>query len=97
MARSAQERMFALIRQWQGSEMSQKDFCTKKDIVYATFHYWYKKFRDANGDDTPAPSFVPVTMLVVTNSSFCTVHMGGGIQIDFHAPVLPAYLNQLGK
>jgi hypothetical protein len=38
-----------------------------------------------------------VTMPVVTNSFFCTVHMGGGIQIDFHAPVPPAYLNQLGK
>jgi hypothetical protein len=37
MARSAEERMFALIRQWQGSGMSQKDFCTKKDIVLARF------------------------------------------------------------
>ena len=97
MARSAQERMFALILQWQGSGMSQKDFCAKKDIVYATFHYWYKKFRDANVHDAPVASFVPVTMPVVTNTSFCTVHIDGGIQIDFHAPVPPGYLNQLGK
>jgi hypothetical protein len=97
MARSVEVRMFTLIRQWQGSGISQKDFCKRKDIPYATFHYWYKKFRDANGDDTPSPSFVPVTMPVVTNSFFCTVHMGGGIQIDFHTPVPPAYLNQLGK
>ena len=90
--------MFGLIRQWQGSGMSQKDFCKKKDIVYATFHYWYKKFRDVDvHDDAPAPSFVPVTMPVVSSSSFCTVHMQDGMQIDFHAPVPPAYLNQLGK
>ena len=97
MARSAEDRMFALIRQWQGSGMTQKDFCVKKSIVYATFHYWYKKFRDADHTDKPVPSFVPVTMPVVGSSSFCTVHLAGGIQIDFHAPVPPAYLNQLGN
>ena len=96
MARSAQERIFSLILQWQGSGMSQKDFCVKKDIVDATFHDWYKKFRDANAQDAPAPSFVTVTMPLVTNTSFCTVHMEGGIQIDFHAHVPPGYLNQLG-
>ena len=90
MARSEQERMFALIRQWQGSGMTQKDFCVKKDIVYATFHYWYRKFRDAEPSDALVPSFVPVTMPVVTNSSFCTVQMEGGIRIDFHTPVSPA-------
>lgn len=97
MARSAEDRMFALIRQWQGSGMTQKDFCVKKSIVYATFLYWYKKFRDADHTDKPVPSFVPVTMPVVGSSSFCTVHLAGGIQIDFHAPVPPAYLNQLGN
>ena len=62
MVRSTQQRMFTLIRLWQGSGLSQKDFCEKKDIVYATFHYWYKKFRDASPpqDLTPYPTVQPL-------------------------------------
>jgi|694.fasta_scaffold140843_1 hypothetical protein len=97
MARTTEERMFALIRQWQETGMSQKDFCARKNIVYATFHYWYKKFRDASPPQDLTPSFVPVSVPLQTISSFCTVRMADGIQIDFHAPVPPAYLNQLGK
>jgi hypothetical protein len=97
MVRSTQQRMFTLIRQWQGSGLSQKDFCEKKDIVYATFHYWYKKFRNAEQETSLVPSFTPVTMPLIGSDTFCTVRMQGGIQIDFHAPVPPGYLNQLGK
>jgi hypothetical protein len=43
------------------------------------------------------PSFTPVTMPLIGSDTFCTVRMQGGIQIDFHAPVPPGYLNQLGK
>ena len=97
MRHSAEERMFSLIRQWQGSGLSQKDFCEKKDIVYATFHYWYKKFRDADQEPSLSPSFTPVTMPLMGSGAFCTVRLQDGIQIDFHAPVPPGYLNQLGK
>jgi hypothetical protein len=37
MARSAQQRMFALMRQWQGSGMNQKDFCMSRPRK--TLHY----------------------------------------------------------
>ncbi len=89
--------MFTLIRQWQSSGISQKDFCEKKDIAYATFHYWYRKFRDVDPPDQVLPSFVPLSMPATTLSSFCTVRLPQGVSIDFHAPVPPAYLNQLGK
>ena len=97
MASSAEERMFKLIRQWQGSGLSQKDFCKKKDIVYATFHYWYKKFRDADQTPSVVPAFTPISTEHLSSPSFCTVRLQDGMRIDFHTPVPPAYLNQLGK
>jgi hypothetical protein len=97
MAHLTEERMFTLIRQWQRSGISQKDFCEKKDIAYATFHYWYRKFRDVDPPDKVVSSFVPLSIPATTLSSFCTVRLLEGVSIDFHAPVPPGYLNQLGK
>jgi hypothetical protein len=58
--------MFTLIRQWQRSGISQKDFCEKKDIAYATFHYWYRKFRDVDPPDKVVSSFVPLSIPATT-------------------------------
>ncbi len=97
MAHLTEERMFTLIRQWQSSGISQKDFCEKKDIAYAAFHYWYRKFRDVTLPDQVVSSFVPLSIPATTRSSFCTVRLPEGVSIDFHAPVPAGYLNQLGK
>jgi hypothetical protein len=97
MSRTAKSQMFSIIRQWQVSGVSQIDFCKKKSITYATFHYWYKKFRDNEPSEEVVPSFVPVTITDTVVSTFCSVRLLDGIVIDFHSPVSPDYLNQLGK
>jgi hypothetical protein len=97
MARKAEHQMFSKIRQWQVSGVSQIDFCKKNSITYATFHYWYKKFRDNKPSEEVNPSFVPVTITDTVVSTFCSVRLLDGIVIDFHNPVSPDYLNQLGK
>ncbi|MFO0453185.1 MAG: IS66 family insertion sequence element accessory protein TnpA [Pseudomonadota bacterium] len=97
MARKAEHQMFSKIRQWQVSRVSQIDFCKKKSITYATFHYCYKKFRDNEPSEEVVPSFVPVTITDTVGSTFCSVRLLDGIVIDFHNPVSPDYLNQLGK
>jgi hypothetical protein len=94
MSQSSEERMFTLIRQWQGSGMGQKDFCQKKGIAYSSFHYWYKKFRMSEPVEREL-SFVPVPLPVSMASIFCTVHMPGGVSIDFHQPVPVGYLSQI--
>jgi hypothetical protein len=95
MSQKSEDRMFALIRQWQDSGLSQTEFCQKKDIAYSSFHYWYKKFRMAE-EIHPEPSFVPVPLPVSMASVFCTVHKPGGVSIDFHQPVPVGYLNEIG-
>ena len=97
MAHVTEERILALIRHWQGSGISQKAFCKKKAIAYATFHYWYKKFRDVDSPEDIVPSFVPVTIADAVGTFFCSVRLPDGVVIDFHSPVPPSYLNQLGK
>jgi hypothetical protein len=97
MSHSAEGQMFSMIRQWQVSGISQIEFCKKKSVSYATFHYWYKKFRDSEVSEEVNPSFVPVTITDTVVSTFCTVRLLDGIVIDFHNPVSPDYLNQLGK
>jgi hypothetical protein len=97
MSHSAEGQMFSMIRQWQVSGISQIDFCKKKLISYATFHYWYKKFRDSEPPKEVVPSFVPVTITDTVGSTFCSVRLADGMVIDFHSPISPDYLNQLGK
>jgi hypothetical protein len=49
--------MFSMIRQWQVSGISQIEFCKKKSVSYATFHYWYKKFRDSEVSEEVVSSY----------------------------------------
>ena len=62
MSHSAEGQMFSMIRQWQVSGISQIEFCKKKSVSYATFHYWYKKFRDSEVSEEVVSSFIPLTV-----------------------------------
>ena len=97
MTRSAEDQMFSMIRQWQVSGISQMEFCRKQSVSYGTFHYWYKKFRDSEVPEEVVSSFVPLTITDTIHSTFCSVRLPNGVIIDFHNPVSPDYLNQLGK
>ena len=39
--------MFLLIKKWQKSGISQKDFCIHHDIPLHLFYYWLRKHRQA--------------------------------------------------
>jgi hypothetical protein len=40
-----QEKMFALVDEYQRSDQSQKDFCLEAGVKPSTFSYWIKKRR----------------------------------------------------
>jgi hypothetical protein len=40
--------MFPKISEWKKSGLNQKAFCRQHKIVYSSFHYWYKQFRDVD-------------------------------------------------
>jgi len=39
--RPTREQWIGIIEDWQESGQSQREFCTKKDIVYSAFRYWF--------------------------------------------------------
>jgi hypothetical protein len=52
-----QQLMFSLIKIWETSGKTQQDFCQEKDLSYAKFHYWHKRYREhfspSSSQDTP--------------------------------------------
>jgi len=50
------EQMQLAIHEWQISGLSKKAFCRERDIMYQSFHYWYKRLIK-----TPSPGFTEVT------------------------------------
>jgi hypothetical protein len=53
--------MLSLIEGWKGSGLSQKAYCRQHQITYCSFHYWYKVYRDQNGEEKSSrPAFVPL-------------------------------------
>ena len=46
MKNSNEQKMFKGISRWKKSGLTQKAWCAKNHVVYATFHYWYKRYRD---------------------------------------------------
>lgn len=51
--------MFALIKWWEESDLTQKAFCEQTDIRYHVFHYWYRQYKDSQAINTSStPAFV---------------------------------------
>ena len=43
MEQTREQQMYALIEQWESSELTINNFCKQHEVKYATFHYWRKK------------------------------------------------------
>jgi len=89
-----QEKMFACIRLWQQSNVSQKEWCRQQDIPYHIFHYWYRKFKDQQEPVDDNRSFVQLAMTSPATAS-CEVTFTDGTRIVFHQSVPVQYLKSL--
>ncbi len=98
----AQQQMFSMIASWQQSGLTQKDYCEQHSIRYHVFHYWYKKYRDAQLSDKQA-CFIPLQLKPTFAASIPTlpptVHteivLTNGKRLLFHQPVSADYLKVL--
>lgn len=90
---SNREMMFARIRDWQASGLTQKSFCEQRDLRYNTFYYWYKQFRKL---ELPQEAgFVPVTFSQTSAAVFASVVFSSGGSLQLHQVVSPQYLKEL--
>jgi hypothetical protein len=56
-----QRRMFSLVKRWQGSGMSGRQFCERHGVTLSTFWWWCSEYRrQQNPLEGEVPSFVPV-------------------------------------
>lgn len=95
-----QQKMFGHIDQWKTSGLSQKAFCLQYEIRYYVFHYWYKRYREAQQHQTldsvsahKGSSFIPLQI----NSSLPTASHAeliypDGRRLLFHQPVEALFL-----
>lgn len=51
------EEMEVVIIEWQSSGLSKKAFCRERNIVYQTFHNWYKRLNTST-----TPGFVELSL-----------------------------------
>lgn len=89
-----QEKMFACIRSWQQSDVSQKEWCSQQEIPYHIFHYWYRKYKDRQGATGDKGAFVQLAMASAPATG-CEVVFMDGTRIVFHQPVAVQYLKDL--
>src|SRR4051812_25709317 len=97
-AEGAKEQMYAHIKQWKGSGLSQKVYCEQHLLKYHVFHYWYKVYRDQHLT-APEPKssvpFIPLTLSTSPTATFAELHLPGGHHLLFHQPVSAEYLKAL--
>lgn len=98
MQKSTQQKMFKGISRWQQSGLTQKAWCEKNDVAYATFHYWYKRYRisEMQGVAHKPNGFV---QLMVDDSAatgcWCELALPGGRKLVFQQPVSAEFLKIL--
>jgi hypothetical protein len=91
------EDMLAMIVSWQQSGLSQKLYCKQNRIRYHVFHYWYKRYKDAQ--DVQRDGFVPLNVKPPVRHAACTAAiellLADGKRILFHQPISSDYLKAL--
>jgi hypothetical protein len=92
-----QQLMFSLIEVWKSSGKTQKEFCQEKDIAYAKFHYWFKKYNEQQVQQGQS-SFTQV----IVNKNFPSSSLQGieiiypdGRRLIFHQSVEASFLRNL--
>jgi len=81
--------MFSKIAEWQQSGLSQKAYCQQHTIPYHVFHYWYKRYRDAQPSIAAQSSFIPLQIAspVIATTACMELVFTDGKRLLFHQPL----------
>ena len=99
MQDSIRRKMFKGISRWQRSGLTQKAWCEKNSIAYATFHYWYKRYRTSEEQAVSPKSPEGFVQLMVDDpvsaGCCCELVLPNGRKVIFHQPVSAGFLRLL--
>ena len=92
--------MFKGISRWQQSGLTQKAWCAKNNVAYGTFHYWYKRYRSQDWDDSAhlddTGGFVQLLVdALPASASGCELLLPDGKRLVFQQPVSAEFLRTL--
>src|SRR5262245_53964509 len=64
---SREQHWRVLVADWQSSGLTVREFCSRHDVAEPSFYYWRRELRrrEAKPARSPAPAFVPVTVMPV--------------------------------
>lgn len=83
-----------IIRQWQASGKSRKDFCLENGITYNSLVSWCKQLKDEKEPTSFTEVKIPSTP---PSGLFAQLHLPKGIRIDFFHFVPAEYFQALLK
>jgi hypothetical protein len=95
--------MFPLIEKYLDNELSQKAFCQQKNLSFAVFGYWLKKYRKAQrpahavAKQAAHAAFVPLRVIPSGHTTPCACELvfPNGVTLRFSQPVEADLLIQL--
>ena len=61
-----QQKMFALIENWERSSETKAEFARRHGVSIQTFHYWWRRYRD-HQPATTAPAFIELPTTALTH------------------------------
>jgi hypothetical protein len=100
MGKSIRERMFEGISCWSQSGLTQKAWCEQQGMSYATFHYWYKRYRKEQqgrvGDHEGGAGFIQLMVdTPPAKAAWCELSIPDGRKLVFHHPVSAEFMRNL--
>ncbi len=97
-----QDAKFAMIRRWEESGLSQKQFCENEPLSSNNFHYWLKKYRDLNKKSVDTQQRKPEKFIklktetpISTGAVFSEIIFANGNRIKFYNAIEISQLKQL--
>jgi len=60
---------FTLIKEYESSKQTKANFCRQKNLIISRFSYYFQQYQKKNNLVQESPSFSPVTISQLTNSS----------------------------
>ncbi len=97
-----QEAKLAMIRRWEESGLSQKQFCENEPRASNNFHYWLKKYRDLNQTFVDTQQRKPEKFIklktensISAGAVFSEIIFANGNRIKFYSAIEISQLKQL--
>lgn len=88
------DQMFEQIIGWQKSGLTQRVWCQQTGITYPTFHYWYKRFKDAQ-QPQQEKTFVALKVDPEDKQSGIELIFGNNHRLVFYQPLSVDFIKAL--